>query len=368
MVHLLAEAPSVVIASDCPVGAGACPSRASIRTANGRLSSTSGGDHHTAAERAGSAQPADARTCSKRARASLALRRVVDDGPQQLGGPPGSSHGRCTAPPGTSQLGDEPAHVLAVRVELLTLGDRVEHRKNGAASVPVPATHCHPCWFEARSPSARCCMKCRAPRCQGRCRSLTRKLATIMRTRLCIHAIESSCRMPASTIGSPCCACARGEVGVGDGARPRGQGVEAAVEVDAGGVGAVPRRRRRTRATPARSAPESTPSPDRPLEVGEQRARVHGAVLEVHRHPGGRGPVRRRGPACSRLRRRRGTRAAGQRDVLAGRRELGRHVVVVRDCARARPPRFSGSSHATVPASVSAGPASRAAPRPGGTG
>ena len=51
-------------------------------------------------------------------------------------------------------------------------------------------------------------MKCRAPRHQGRCRSLTRKLATIMRTRLCIQAFSRSWRIPASTIGKPVRPCA----------------------------------------------------------------------------------------------------------------------------------------------------------------
>ena len=46
-------------------------------------------------------------------------------------------------------------------------------------------------------------MKCRAPCCHSRCRSLTRKLATIIRTRLCIQPVARSCRMPASTIGKP---------------------------------------------------------------------------------------------------------------------------------------------------------------------
>ncbi|NBN97240.1 MAG: hypothetical protein EBV41_06395 [Actinobacteria bacterium] len=64
-------------------------------------------------------------------------------------------------------------------------------RKYGAASVPVPAVHCQPWLFEAMSPSTKCFMKNFAPHCHGRCRSLTRKLATIMRTRLCIHPVAS---------------------------------------------------------------------------------------------------------------------------------------------------------------------------------
>ena len=69
-------------------------------------------------------------------------------------------------------------------------------RKYGAASVPQPAVHCQPCWLDARSPSTSQCMKCRAPCCHSMCRSLTRKLATIIRTRLCIQPSPRSCRMP----------------------------------------------------------------------------------------------------------------------------------------------------------------------------
>ena len=46
-------------------------------------------------------------------------------------------------------------------------------------------------------------MKNRAPRVQSTWRSLTRKLAVIIRTRLCIQPSATSCRMPASTIGKP---------------------------------------------------------------------------------------------------------------------------------------------------------------------
>ena len=46
-------------------------------------------------------------------------------------------------------------------------------------------------------------MKNRAPRNQSTWRSLTRKLAVIMRTRLCIQPSATSWRIPASTIGNP---------------------------------------------------------------------------------------------------------------------------------------------------------------------
>jgi hypothetical protein len=42
-----------------------------------------------------------------------------------------------------------------------------------------------------------------APRVHATCRSLTRKLATIIRTRFGIHASARSWRMPASTSGYP---------------------------------------------------------------------------------------------------------------------------------------------------------------------
>ena len=76
-------------------------------------------------------------------------------------------------------------------------------RKYGAASVPVPAVHCQPWLFDARSPSTRWPRKWRAPHHHGRWRSLTRKLAVTIRTRLCIQPMPSSWRMPASTSGKP---------------------------------------------------------------------------------------------------------------------------------------------------------------------
>ena len=68
-------------------------------------------------------------------------------------------------------------------------------RWNGAASVPVPAVHCQPCWLEARSPSTSRCMNHRAPHRQSRCRSLTKKLAATMRARLWTHPSARSWRM-----------------------------------------------------------------------------------------------------------------------------------------------------------------------------
>ena len=53
------------------------------------------------------------------------------------------------------------------------------------------------------SPSTSCSRNHRAPHCHGRCRSLTRNDATIIRTRLCMKPVSASWRMPASTIGKP---------------------------------------------------------------------------------------------------------------------------------------------------------------------
>ena len=73
--------------------------------------------------------------------------------------------------------------------------------KKGAASAPQPATHCHPSVLLARSASTSLSQNHSAPSCHGISRSLTRKEATIIRTRLCIHPVDKSCLIPASTIG-----------------------------------------------------------------------------------------------------------------------------------------------------------------------
>ena len=69
--------------------------------------------------------------------------------------------------------------------------------------MPVPATHCQPWLLEATSPSTSRSRKCRAPTGHHTCRSLVRKQAVIIRTRLCIQPSCSSWRIPASTIGKP---------------------------------------------------------------------------------------------------------------------------------------------------------------------
>ena len=83
------------------------------------------------------------------------------------------------------ELADPTAHIGTVGVE------------------PQPLPDCQPCELEARSPSASSAMKCRAPCGHHTCRSLTRKLAVTIRTRLCIQPVAASWRIPASTNGNP---------------------------------------------------------------------------------------------------------------------------------------------------------------------
>ena len=79
--------------------------------------------------------------------------------------PSSTAHGSCAfAPPTWAQLGHPAPHVVAVGVELLALGDRVEdpevRRGVGAgAGRPTASRGC----CEARSPSTRWSRKCRAP-------------------------------------------------------------------------------------------------------------------------------------------------------------------------------------------------------------
>ena len=111
------------------------------------------------------------------------------------------SRGRAGRARGDPQLGARRTRPSGSNRSACVVG--LNTRKYGAASVPVPAAHCQPWLFDARSPSTRWRMKWRAPHCHGRWRSLTRKLATSMRTRLCIHPVASSWRIPASMIGKP---------------------------------------------------------------------------------------------------------------------------------------------------------------------
>ena len=102
------------------------------------------------------------------------------------------------------QFGDVGADVVPGGIELLRpVKVGLNTRKYGAASVPLPADPLPTVLVaDARSPStSRSHEVSRAPHCQGRWRSLTRNDAVIMRTRLCIQAVDRSWRMPASTIG-----------------------------------------------------------------------------------------------------------------------------------------------------------------------
>ena len=110
--------------------------------------------------------------------------RLVDRGP----GEPG-------------QLGHPPAHVVAAGVELVALQDRVEHpvvgRGVGAgAGHPLPVAHVlRDVAVDQQVPEEA------LPLRQSINRFFTRNEAVSMRTRLCIHPVARSWRMPASTIG-----------------------------------------------------------------------------------------------------------------------------------------------------------------------
>ncbi|CAN5701114.1 hypothetical protein BH24ACT15_BH24ACT15_02460 [soil metagenome] len=78
-------------------------------------------------------------------------------------------------------------------------------RKNGWASVPVPAAHCQPPLLLAMSPSTRWRRKCASPWRQSLSRSLHKNEATIMRARLCIHPCVSSWPDPTGSIVIPAC-------------------------------------------------------------------------------------------------------------------------------------------------------------------
>ena len=165
-------------------------------------------------------------------------------------------------------------------------------------------------------------MKCRAPCCHSRCRSLTRKLATIIRTRLCIQPVARSWRMPASTIGNPvrpsfqasrAAHPARRTAWRANSGRRYSRAVcgrceeHVGVELPPGELAAV------RRGALAAACPE----------VGQHRARVDLAPLEVHATSGwwcrGRGGRARRRSRPGAPRR---TPATAERRGLAGLRQL----------------------------------------------
>ena len=74
-------------------------------------------------------------------------------------------------------------------------------RLNMLASMPVPATHCQLTAFDPWSASMSVSQNHCSPKRQSISKCFTRKLAAIMRTRLCIQPEDQSWRMPASTIG-----------------------------------------------------------------------------------------------------------------------------------------------------------------------
>ena len=74
-------------------------------------------------------------------------------------------------------------------------------KEYGAGSTPTDETHCQLPLFWAGSPSSSRRSNHASPRRQSRWRSLTRKLATSIRTRLCMKPSATSWCIPASTIG-----------------------------------------------------------------------------------------------------------------------------------------------------------------------
>ncbi len=151
------------------------------------------------AERCGSSAPSRLVAAQR----LLALRAVVHDPLRvPLGIPVVLAPRLVRCPAGqVAQLGDPSPHVLAVGVELQPLRDGVEHPEVGGrvgpgARDPLPAVA-----VAGDVAVAQVARKWRAPCGHQMCRSLTRKLAVIIRTRLCIHPSASSWRMPASTMG-----------------------------------------------------------------------------------------------------------------------------------------------------------------------
>ena len=104
----------------------------------------------------------------------------------------------------SGQAGATPAHETQAETggsggeQLTHSHGEIEGRRPAA---PQPAAHCHPSELLARSASTSVSQNQRAPSCHGRSRCFTRKLATTMRTRLCIQPVCQSWRMPASTNG-----------------------------------------------------------------------------------------------------------------------------------------------------------------------
>lgn len=101
------------------------------------------------------------------------------------------------------QFRNESSHISSIRVESISLTRRIKNPKIGSCIGTASPAHCHPRVLEARSASTSVSQNQRAPSFHEIRRSFTRKLATIIRTRLCIHPVCQSCRMPASTIGNP---------------------------------------------------------------------------------------------------------------------------------------------------------------------
>lgn len=101
------------------------------------------------------------------------------------------------------QFGHPPPRVFAARVELFPCKTGLKIRKYGAASAPLPDTHCHPAGLLASSASTSVSQNHASPSRQSISKCLVRNDAVTMRTRLCIQPVCQSSRMPASTSGYP---------------------------------------------------------------------------------------------------------------------------------------------------------------------
>ena len=87
--------------------------------------------------------------------AAFALHGVVDDARhvvERCRRTPGLVYVSCRS---STQLRYPAADVVAFGIKPSRLSDGVEDPEIGRGIVPVPATHCQPCWLLARSPSTR---------------------------------------------------------------------------------------------------------------------------------------------------------------------------------------------------------------------
>ena len=105
------------------------------------------------------------------------------------------------------RLGHPPPGVAARFIKLLTLSDRIEDPEVKlmiAHQIRLPTANCRRLRPGRRRPDN---PKAASPSRQLNRQCLVKKLATTMRTRLCMKPVCHSSRIPASTIGYPVFAC-----------------------------------------------------------------------------------------------------------------------------------------------------------------